>query len=156
MSLYNQRRQYRRSSSSISPTIPWWLTLQISKPSYTPISWFHRCTYCNTYLLNSERNGWCCNQGKYLQGLSSLSPLPTTISELCNNHEIQFSWLSRHINSLYAFTAIGITGEFIHFTGLSNIAITRRIYHRMLDLQTTNHSLHWFLYDENGRNITGD
>lgn len=132
----------------------WWSLLPTALHTPLKISWSHSCTYCHTQLLNTERNGWCCNKGKYIDKLPSLLPLPNQIQELCFNRNIRFSWLSRRINALYSFTTIGTTGSFINFAGISNVAVTGRVYHRMLDLSHSNHSLHWFLFDEQGRYTT--
>lgn len=156
MSLHTQRKRFRCTYQQPTfPSTPWWYLLNASIHTPQPPMWTHQCTYCTTMLLNNERNGWCCNHGKYHQCLQPLQQLPTTILELCNNTNLKFSWLSRSINALYAFTAIGTTGEFINFSGLSNVAVTGRIYHRMLDLSTDSHSLHWFLYDEYARYTVG-
>ena len=127
-------------------------TTSYSSPTFT---WSHTCTYCSTPLLNLERNGWCCNYGRYVKQWIPLQPLPQTIVEVCDNRSYKISWLSRRINALYAFTAIGTTGEFINFSGLSNVAVTGRVYHRMLDLSSKGHSFHWFLYDETNRYTVG-
>ena len=145
------RQQYRRLHTTQFESSNWWSNLPTLRCHTPKICWSHSCTFCNTKLLNTERNGWCCNQGKYIQNLQPLHPLPTSIIDLCYNPDIHFSWLCRRINSLYAFTAIGTTGSFIHVTGVSNVVVTGRIYHRMLNLNTPNHSFYWFLYDEDSR-----
>jgi hypothetical protein len=56
---------------------------------------------------------------------------------------------SRRLNSLFSFTAIGASKGFQSFeTGLWNVAITGRTYHRLFDISDTQHCLHWYLYDE--------
>jgi hypothetical protein len=53
---------------------------------------------------------------------------------------------------MFAFTAIGATQHFQHFTsGPASVAITGRTYHRIFDLADNSHSLHWFLYDSGDR-----
>ncbi|RPB25636.1 hypothetical protein L211DRAFT_875427 [Terfezia boudieri ATCC MYA-4762] len=143
MAFYNEQQVAYQQNA-------WWLQFPNTFLHSIPL-WNHTCSFCHTQLLNNERNGWCCNRGTLIAHLSPFLPLPTSFENLCYNSDINFSWLSRRINSLYAFTAIGTTGEFIHFTGISNVAVTGRIYHRLLDLHTNTHSLHWFLYDEDGR-----
>jgi hypothetical protein len=36
-------------------------------------------------------------------------------------------------------------------TGIWNVAITGRTYHRLFDISNTEHCLHWYLYDEDER-----
>lgn len=60
---------------------------------------------------------------------------------------------SRMINNLFSFAGIGVTGSFEHFsTGISGgppaVAITGRTYHLIRNTEYTDHSIHWFLYDE--------
>ena len=52
-------------------------------------------------------------------------------------------------------TAIGVSGSFLHPTGLSNVIVTGRIYHRLLDVRSGNHSLRWYLYDSEGHHRQG-
>ena len=92
MSLKKARQQYRRNyPRQSSPIIPWWLSLSTLSPSIHTIEWSHICTYCGTTLLNTERNGWCCNNGKYYNSIEALPPLPCQILSLCNNRSINFS-----------------------------------------------------------------
>ncbi|KAF8473836.1 hypothetical protein BDZ91DRAFT_339952 [Kalaharituber pfeilii] len=149
------RRQQPRRQQPPQQQLPWWdkLPLDIEYFTITSISWSHICTFCNTQLLNTEKNGWCCEKGKY--NLPLLRPLPVTFQDLLHNNLINFSALSRVANNLFAFTAIGSTGEFIHYHGPANVAITGRVYHRLLDLETGNHSLRWFLYDSSSRASIG-
>ena len=52
---------------------------------------------------------------------------------------------------------IGTTKGFTQFAlGPASVSITGCTYHRMLDAQTPNHSLHWFLYDESERVRRGE
>lgn len=63
----------------------------------------------------------------------------------------------RAINNHFSFAGIGIAeGDFIHFptggsAGPPVVAITGRTYHRIRDASFTQHSIHWFLYDETAR-----
>ena len=100
-------------------------------------------------LLTSELNGWCCNKGKYI--LPSLPPLPYEFTQLIEQSNGEFNKLARVINNLYAFTAIGTTDSFIQFHGPANVAVTGRIYYRILDLSKPTHSFYWFLFDGTGR-----
>jgi hypothetical protein len=59
--------------------------------------------------------------------------------------------MSRRVNNLFAFSAIGTTGRFVQFQGLSNVVLEGRVYHRLLDVAEKGHSMHWFLYDETER-----
>lgn len=59
--------------------------------------------------------------------------------------------MSRRLNNLLAFSAIGTTGRFVPFQGLANVVLEGRVYHRLLDVAGKGHSMHWFLYDEAAR-----
>lgn len=55
--------------------------------------------------------------------------------------------------NLFTFAGIGVTGGFQQlpaggFNGPPSVAITGRTYHLIRDTQYTDHSIHWFLYDE--------
>jgi hypothetical protein len=52
------------------------------------------------------------------------------------------------LNNLFAFSAIGATECFVRFQGKANVVVTGRVYHRLFDLCTGEHSMRWFLYDE--------
>jgi len=63
------------------------------------------------------------------------------------------SEFSRVVNNLFSFAGIGVTGKFEHFStgaglGPPAIAITGRTYHLVRNTEYTDHSIHWFLYDE--------
>lgn len=59
----------------------------------------------------------------------------------------------RIINNFFSFAGIGVTGGFEHFQGAGPpaVAITGRTYHLLRDTEYTEHSIHWFLYDERMR-----
>jgi hypothetical protein len=101
-------------------------------------------------LLRTEENGWCCSKGKYL--LPALPSYPRAIEEEFEIYNQQLNSLSRKLNNLFAFTILGVTGGFRKLPAPSNVAITGRVYHQILDLTQGNHSLRWFLHDESGRN----
>ncbi|KAF5857812.1 hypothetical protein ETB97_005221 [Aspergillus alliaceus] len=63
-------------------------------------------------------------------------------------YEGQLSRMSRRLNNLFAFSAIGTTGRFVPFHGLANVVLEGHVYHRLLDVADKDHSMHWFLYDE--------
>ncbi|KAB8235605.1 uncharacterized protein BDW43DRAFT_308941 [Aspergillus alliaceus] len=63
-------------------------------------------------------------------------------------YEGQLSRMSRRLNNLFAFSAIGTTGRFVPFHGLANVVLEGHVYHRLLDVADKGHSMHWFLYDE--------
>ena len=72
------------------------------------------------------------------------------------NHACHLMEFSRVINNLFTFAGIGVNGSFKYFaTGMGigppAVAITGQTYHLIHDTEYTNHSLHWFLYDESER-----
>lgn len=128
----------------------WWHQLagQVHNTiSYTN-TWSHSCTYCGAQLLQSENNGWCCTNGKF-----KLDPLPPFSPELLSvfEQERNISLFSRKLNNLLCFSVLGVTGGFCQLPAPSNVAITGRVYHQMIDATQGQHSIRWFLYDENAR-----
>jgi hypothetical protein len=99
--------------------------------------------------MKGEGNDWCCSGGKSV--VPPLPPLPANMAVMLQNHELSkdISALSRRLNNLFSFTAIGATGGFTQFaTGPPSVSITGRTYHRLYDVADARHSLHWYLYDE--------
>ena len=47
-------------------------------------------------------------------------------------------------------SALGVMGGFMYPSGLSNVIITGRTYHRLLEPNSGDHSLRWFLHDGAG------
>lgn len=122
-------------------------------------TWHYTCPHCNALLLSGEKKSFCCNNGKTI--VPPLPPLPPNIQNLATNPNVRdarnVSAFSRRLNNLFAFTAIGATQGFFHFSsGLSSVAITGRTYHRIFDVADGSHSIHWYLYDENERHMRGD
>ena len=129
----------------------WWYRLSMHKPQINTIEWSRVCSFCGSRLLHSESNGWCCNKGAYIR--PALPDYPETVVTQLDAHQAEYSLLSRRLNNLFSFTAIGVDGEFIPFRGPANVALTGRTYHRILHLDKGEHSLKWFLYDEDGRRL---
>ena len=99
-------------------------------------------------LLSSDFDSFCCNNGKNI--VPRLPPLPPHLTNITTRPEC--SSISRRLNNLFAFTAIGASKGFQKFRfGLANITITGRTYHHMLDITAPHHSIHWFLYNEQER-----
>ncbi|CAG8641606.1 26675_t:CDS:2 [Racocetra persica] len=128
----------------------WWdilYTLGETPLSPMTFTWDRSCPYCSTMLLTDELAEFCCNHGKRI--LPLLPSYPTDINSIFNNTNI--STLSRKLNSLFTFTAIGVQGQFVHLSPPSSVCITGRTYHRILPANMPNHSIHWYLYDEQER-----
>lgn len=87
--------------------------------------------------------------------LPPLPALPIEWATAAARYSPDISHRSRTINNLFAMTAIGVTGGFLHPSGLSNVIVTGRTYHRLLDVRSGNHSLRWFLYDVEGHQRQG-
>ena len=128
----------------------WWdsFSRRMSASRWHAPLWDRRCSYCHALLLRGERDGFCCTNGRTIT--PRLPPLPPSILSLCNERNI--SPFSRRLNSLFCFTAIGASKGFQSFrTGVWNVAITGRTYHRIFHIRDTQHCLHWYLYDEQDR-----
>ena len=136
-----------------SPSL-WWdsFSNRMSHSRWHLPQWDHHCSYCGALLLTGEHDGFCCSNGK--KKTPRLPPLPPRILSISQERNI--SPYSRRLNNLFSFTAIGASKGFQSFaTGLWNVAITGRTYHRIFDVTNTNHCLHWYLYDENDRQQEG-
>lgn len=153
LNLRAERRNVRRQTvRNQQLPVMWWDRLAVYKPRHDLIEWSHNCTKCGSILLRTEDDGWCCTKGKLIR-----PPLPEYPQPLLDEfaaHSLDYSTKSRALNNLFAFTAIGVAeGSFINFDfgGPANVALSGRIYHRILHLDQGEHSLKWFLYDEDGR-----
>lgn len=109
--------------------------------------WDRECQYCQTMLLTGELPEFCCNRGKHM--IPSLPSYPENINNIlidptCSN-------LSRKLNALFSFTAIGVQGQFVTLPAPSSVCITGHTYYRILLINTPNHSLHWYIYNEQER-----
>jgi hypothetical protein len=127
----------------------WWEHLKQMRIWSFYQDWSRRCSFCNIPLLSSERDGWCCNRGQ--RQLPSLPQCDLLLQQLLDLHQGRVSQMSRRLNNLFAFSAIGTTGRFVPFRGLANVVLEGRVYHRLLDIAEEGHSMHWFLYDEAAR-----
>jgi hypothetical protein len=141
-------RSYRPSLNSDNNS-PWWLRLAQIKITPFIQKWSKTCSYCGISLLSTEKNGWCCNQGRL--HLPQLPSCETLLEPLLNQYQGHLSRMSRRLNNLFAFSAIGTTGHFMKFQGPANVAAEGRVYHRLIDVAVKDHSMHWFLYDEAAR-----
>src|SRR5205814_8426400 len=63
----------------------------------------------------------------------------------------------RRVNALFACSSLGVQGGFNDTLGVpSNVAITGRIYHQLRDIDRGQHSLRWFLYDQDEQDATAN
>ncbi|KAJ6041223.1 uncharacterized protein N7446_010881 [Penicillium canescens] len=137
------------------PIIPvqpvWWKLL--AQAAVRPFSqdWSRDYSFCGVLLLSTEADGWCCRRGR--RRLPHLPPFTPAVQSLLDRYQGSVSAMSRRLNNLFAFSAIGTTGQFVRFQGQANVVLEGRIYHRLLDVADTGHSMHWFLYDESERGL---
>jgi hypothetical protein len=131
----------------------WWQ--QLSDFHVIPFqrAWSWSCVHCTARLLPKERTGWCCEGGT--RRLPRLPAYPVDFQHWLDTASVAISAISRRLNNLFAFSAIGATEGFVHFDGLANVVLTGRVYHRLLDLSEGEHSMRWFLYDETVRDHQG-
>lgn len=165
-----RRRCFRRQHLSLPPTLPengqrtlptirplpetassvsWWERLLQARVVPFHQDWSRSCSYCGIILLSTEADGWCCHRGRRL--LPRLPPFGPPVQRVFDLHQGRLSAMSRRLNNLFAFSAIGTTGQFVRFQGQANVVLEGRIYHRLLDVADPGHSMHWFLYDETER-----
>lgn len=82
-----------------------------------------------------------------------LPPFAPAAQSLLDRYHGRLSSMSRRLNNLFAFSAIGTTGQFVRLQGQANVDLEGRIYLRLLDVADTGHRMHWFLYDERERGV---
>ena len=147
-----RRRQQREALRRLPaqprpPKQPWYLTLNKEHVEPYKPTWGAPCTECHSLLLSSEKNGWCCAQGKYK--LPNLQPYPPAFDAFLRQNIQHIQPYARTLNNLFSFTAIGFSGKQHRYgNGPASVVITGRVYHRMLNLDTEDGSLKWFLFDE--------
>ncbi|KAJ6038801.1 hypothetical protein N7460_007518 [Penicillium canescens] len=137
---------------SIIPVQPLWWT-RLTQAAVRPFSqdWSKDCSFCGIPLLSTEADGWCCRRGR--RRLPHLPPFTPAVQSLLDRYQGRVSAMSRRLHNLFVFSAIGTTGQFVRFQGQANVVLEGRIYHRLLDVADTGHSMHWFLYDESERGL---
>ncbi|KAF3405665.1 ATP-dependent DNA helicase PIF1 [Penicillium rolfsii] len=138
-----------------APIIPvqpvWWKCLARAVVRPFTQDWSKDCSFCGVLLLSTEADGWCCQRGH--RRLSHLPPFAPAVQSLLDRYQGRLSSMSRRLNNLFAFSAIGTTGQFVRFQGQANVVLEGRVYHRLLDVADTGHSMHWFLFDESERDL---
>jgi hypothetical protein len=93
--------------------------------------------------MKGKGNDWCCSRGKSV--VPPLPALPANMAVMLQNDELSkdISTLSRRLNNLFSFTAIGATGGLTQFTmGPPSVSITGRTWHWIqavkMDLERVN------------------
>ncbi|KAE9372835.1 hypothetical protein N431DRAFT_483523 [Stipitochalara longipes BDJ] len=146
---YFQRLQ-SRENTNLTPDFPtttprhrstvnltWWERLSDLHVIPFQQKWSKVCTYYSAPLLSKEKLDGAVT-ARWLDRASGI-----------------ISSISRRLNNLFAFSAIGATEGFVYFDGLANVVLTGRVYYRLLDLSEGEHSMRWFLYDEVTRERQG-
>ena len=130
-------------------SLPWWGKVNDDPDLQWRAFWNRNCRHCGTRLLDVEPDTFCCRNGKQI--LPRLPQYPDYFLDVVEQWRRQNSFFVRKLNNLFSFTAIGVTGGFAR--GIwGAVAITGRVYHRLLSPETGAHSWRWFLYDSHGRN----
>ncbi|TVY62600.1 ATP-dependent DNA helicase pif1 [Fusarium oxysporum f. sp. cubense] len=127
----------------------WWVHLARLRVRPFQQTWTGRCAFCDALLLSTEKGGWCCSNGK--QTAPKLPPYPPDFQRWLDTTALPLSAFSRRLNYLFAFSALGVTEGFVHFGVPSDVVVAGRVYHRLLNLSSGDHSMRWFLYDEAAR-----
>jgi hypothetical protein len=79
--------------------------------------WSKTCVYCTAPLLSKEKMSWCCDGGRRILP-RLLPPYPVTFQHWLDIAPVSISAISRRLNNLFAFSAIGATEGFVHFEGV--------------------------------------
>ena len=102
---------YSRPEPMGPEAMVWWTKMKSISPKLNQSSWTKFCRYCGCILLSLEANGWCCNNGKLCRPM--LPEYPNFFESELSRRPALYSSLSRRINALFAFSAIGTTGAFL-------------------------------------------
>ncbi len=73
------------------------------------MGWLRLCSKCGSQLLDQEKDGWCCGQGKW--HLAPLEPYPAAFANFLDQNMQVLQKQARTLNNLFAFSAIGYTGQ---------------------------------------------
>jgi hypothetical protein len=154
---YARQKFLRRQRAAAAPVplraLPWHQSLNRWPVEEYSTGWARDCSKCGSRLLDVEKDGWCCGQGRWR--LDLLEPYPADFADFLDQNGRALQNQSRTLNNIFAFSAIGYTGQQLRFSGPQNVVITGRVYHRMLDLDADQGSLWWFLFDEQGHYRAG-
>lgn len=147
-----QRRRYRRSLNQnvarVAVELSWWVRINGEINLSWRAFWSRTCNRCHTDLLDAEVDSFCCRGGTVF--LPRLPEYPEYWTRAMQPYQARCNLFIRRLNNLYSFTAIGVTsGGFTPAGGA--VAITGRVYHRVLNPEEGAHSWRWFLYDSTGR-----
>src|SRR5271168_327080 len=96
-----RRRQQRAALRLTQPRPakqPWYLTLNKEHVEPYKPTWGALCTECHSPLLSSEKNGWCCAQGKYK--LPDLQPYPPAFDAFLRQNIRHIQPYARTLNNL--------------------------------------------------------
>src|SRR5947209_8205945 len=107
------------------------------------------CGYCGALLLQVEQLNFCCQRGRDV--LEPLPPYPLAFKSYVQSHRTQINSQSRKVNNLFAFSSLGVEGEFKDLGRPANVILSGRTYHQTRDIDHGQHSLRWYLYDSHER-----
>ncbi len=104
----------------------------------------HLCSHCGARLLCGETESLCCANGRITT--TPLHTLREGWEEMFRTPA--FRTHSRQYNNLFAFTAMGVSGDesFVHQPVPSCVKIHGRTYHRVLPAEMQS-PVHWYVHD---------
>ena len=141
-------RSQRREGSSHCTRWNNLRALQNPNPIAIRLENFRSCSHCKTQLLHEETETFCCRNGEIF--IPPLPNLPENWLEMFQTRIFRIN--ARQYNNLFAFTAIGVTGNdgFIHQPVPSCVRIHGRTYHRILPADMKG-PIHWYVHDPEQR-----
>ncbi len=104
----------------------------------------HLCSHCGARMLCGETVSLCCANGRITT--TPLPTLPEGWEEMFRTSA--FRTHSRQYNNLFAFTAMGVSGDegFVHHPAPSCVKIRGCTYHRDLPAEMQG-PVHWYVHD---------
>jgi hypothetical protein len=81
------RRQGKASERATTVALPWYKTLNGNSQRLVEAfstGWARTCSICGSQLLDQEKDGWCCNQGRWQLG--PLEPYPAAFADFLNQN----------------------------------------------------------------------
>ena len=98
------RRQTAAAAAAPAPVplraLPWHKSLDKWDTLEYRTGWARPCSFCGSQLLDHEKNGWCCNQGKW--HLHPLEPYPAAFVDFLGQNMQALQSQTCTLNNFFA------------------------------------------------------
>ncbi|CAG8815179.1 29481_t:CDS:2, partial [Gigaspora margarita] len=107
---------------------------------------YRRQNRTQTQNCNEKRN--CGKQREEMNYNKNTTEMHKETEQTLQNNQFWWDRIFTKAQCAFLFTAIGVQGQFVQLPAPSSVSITGRTYHHILPANIPNHSIHWYLYDE--------